>query len=119
MNQDPKWVPNHSNHPTCVICNLPILPTQNDPNSNGFNAEPIAAGRCCEMCDNQVVSAARASTSINTTTNAWLGSDPRFNKAWLGIGGYNEGEEFNKNFATALEKAGSTTRAEKNKIDTT
>ncbi|MQG80463.1 MAG: hypothetical protein FI692_01645 [SAR202 cluster bacterium] len=103
-------------HSTCVICNLPILPTQNDPNSNGFNAEPIAAGRCCEMCDNQVVSAARASTSINTTTNAWLGSDPRFNKAWLGIGGYNEGEEFNKNFATALKKAGSTTRAEKNKI---
>ena len=50
-----QWTPNHDNHPDCVICKLPILPTQDDPYSQGFDAEPIAAGRCCDVCNKQVI----------------------------------------------------------------
>ena len=56
-----QWTPNHENHPNCVICQLPILPTEADPGSNGFNAEPIAAGRCCNTCDEQIVRTTRLS----------------------------------------------------------
>ena len=85
--------PNHDNHPDCVICKLPILPTQDDPYSQGFDAEPIAAGRCCDVCNKQVIASVKGAEK-----KAYLGSDPRFNKAWLEIGDYDEGERFNKNF---------------------
>ena len=42
----------------CSICFLPI-----GPNANGWaggqNAEPINDGRCCERCDQMVVTPAR------------------------------------------------------------
>ena len=40
----------------CVICNYPIgLLGEND---GGHNADPVAAGRCCGMCnDTQVIPA--------------------------------------------------------------
>ena len=106
-----QWTPNHDNHPDCVICKLPILPTQDDPYSQGFDAEPIAAGRCCDVCNKQVIASVKGAEK-----KAYLGSDPRFNKAWLEIGDYDEGERFNKNFLAALDKVGTITRAEKNKI---
>ena len=106
-----QWTPNHDNHPDCVICKLPILPTQDDPYSQGFDAEPIAAGRCCDVCNKQVIASVKGAEK-----KAYLGSDPRFNKAWLEIGDYDEGERFNKNFLEALDKVGTITRAEKNKI---
>jgi len=41
----------------CVICNYPIgLLGEND---GGHNADPVAAGRCCGMCNDTLVIPAR------------------------------------------------------------
>ena len=38
----------------CVICNDPIG-ADSYGWEGGMNAEPVAEGRCCERCDNEIV----------------------------------------------------------------
>ena len=42
----------------CVICSKEI---KADPNGwdGGCNAEPVASGQCCHICDNEIVLPAR------------------------------------------------------------
>lgn len=42
----------------CCICNKPIEPTASGW-AGGNNADPVADGRCCNRCDNEVVIPAR------------------------------------------------------------
>ena len=53
----------------CVICNGPIEVEKGSGWANGYNAAPVAEGRCCKKCDDTVVYQARLAGST--------GIDPR------------------------------------------
>ena len=39
----------------CVLCESEIVPDPISGWRRGHNAEPLAAGRCCDSCNNDVV----------------------------------------------------------------
>ena len=44
----------------CVICNEPLAERARDSRwLHGNNAQPVAEGQCCDMCERQVVLPAR------------------------------------------------------------
>lgn len=48
----------------CVICDSKIMPEANGW-SGGANAEPVAEGRCCKSCDENVVIPTRISLFLD------------------------------------------------------
>lgn len=53
----------------CILCESKIIPDPISGWGEGHNAEPLAAGRCCDSCNNDVVGERIRRFYINHTNN--------------------------------------------------